>query len=674
MIARIGHIALTVGLLTSASACYWWLVAARARSARRDHVMARRLGAAATTLTFLSALVTVAALEWALLTHDFSVRYVAENGGRAVPTYYTVISLWAALEGSLLLWLLVLAGYTVAVLIFAPRQAARLHGWALVVLSTLSTFFFGLALFAGNAFHRVAVVPQDGPGPNPLLQDHPLMGVHPPLLYLGYVGMAVPFAYAVAALVTGTTGGSWAALIRRWTLVAWTFLTVAIVLGAWWSYEVLGWGGYWSWDPVENASIIPWFVATALVHSIMVHRRRAALRLWNVVLAMAVFLLVVVGTFITRSGVIESVHSFTQSAIGPLLLACIVMVFVFCGALLVWRADRLGPEGGLGRGLSRETVFLGNNLLFVTLALTVLFGTVFPLLAETIDGTRISVGEPYFNQVAVPLALAVIMLMGVGPLVPWGTASPRVLRRRLRVPALSGLAVIGALGLAGLRGITALITFGLATFVLVAIGAQVAEGVITVRRGHNVTWWTATRGFVVRRRRFVGGMVVHCGVVLGAVAIAASSAYSVQEQRRLHVGDTITVSGYSARLDAIERHRDARRMWVSARVHLSHGGQALGIHEPELSVYPGRSTQTIGTPSVNTGLVSDAYLVVSKVDPAGRWALVFLAVRPLMMWLWVAGGVIAAGAVLAGWPARRHGSEPESRSQAQGNGRVGAPS
>ncbi|MGH3665440.1 MAG: cytochrome c biogenesis protein CcsA, partial [Egibacteraceae bacterium] len=322
----LGVTALSAGLASALSATFWWVRAA----AGQPH--GRR--ARATTWAMLgSAAAACAVLVWALVVHDFSVRYVAENGARAVPLYYTVISLWAALEGSLLLWLLVLAGYAVLLMRARDRAAAELRPWAMAVLSAVAVFFFGLALFAGNAFQPVSPVPPDGPGPNPLLQDHPLMGVHPPLLYLGYVGLTVPFAYAVAALVTGRTGRGWVLATRRWTLTAWTFLTAGVVLGGWWSYEVLGWGGYWAWDPVENASILPWFTATALLHSVMVQERRAMLRVWNLALAAATFLLVVVGTFLTRSGVVASVHAFTQSAIGPALLAFLLVVFVGVGAL-----------------------------------------------------------------------------------------------------------------------------------------------------------------------------------------------------------------------------------------------------------------------------------------------------------------------------------------------------
>ena len=334
----LGTGALSLGFVAAIAATGWWILGVRHARLRPR---ARRL----TVAMAVSAAIACGVLVYALVTHDFSVRYVAENGGRAVPLYYTVISLWAALEGSLLLWLLVLSGYAVLVMRHVHPRAAVLHPWAMAVICGVAVFFFGLALFAGNAFQPVSPVPADGPGPNPLLQDHPLMGVHPPLLYLGYVGLTVPFAYAVAALITGRTGRGWLVATRRWTLAAWTFLTAGIMLGGWWSYEVLGWGGYWAWDPVENASILPWFTTTALLHSVMVQERRATLRVWNLSLAASTFLLVILGTFLTRSGVVASVHAFSQSAIGPALLGFFTVVLVGVLALLVWRSERLGPVG-----------------------------------------------------------------------------------------------------------------------------------------------------------------------------------------------------------------------------------------------------------------------------------------------------------------------------------------
>ena len=641
----LGTVALAAGFASAVCATGWWAMAARGKAVQyqaRQMTVAMLFGAAG----------ACAVLVWALVTHDFSVRYVAENGGRAVPLYYTVISLWAALEGSLLLWLLVLAGYTVLAMRRVHPRAAALHPWAMTVLSAVAVFFFGLALFAGNAFHPVSPVPPDGPGPNPLLQDHPLMGVHPPLLYLGYIGLTIPFAYAVAALITGRTGRGWLLVTRRWTLAAWSFLTAGIVLGGWWSYEVLGWGGYWAWDPVENASILPWFTATALLHSVMVQERRATLRVWNLALATATFLLVILGTFLTRSGVVASVHAFTQSAIGPALLGFLTVVFVSVGALFVWRADRLGPDERLDFGLSREAVFLGNNVILVGLAFTVLIGTVFPLLVEAVNGQRVSVGAPYFNRMAVPLALAMVLLMGVGPLVPWGTGSPRALGRRLAAPAAAGLVTTGALGLAGLDGIGALVTFGLAVFVLATIVQQVWAATRATGAATDAGPLRALSLTMLRRRRLYGGLVVHAGVVLAAVAIAASSSYSVEGEATLEVGESFTVGSYTATLQGVVPERTPRRMSITTPVQLSQGGEVLGVYAPQLSFYPA-ATQAIGTPSVKTRLLEDAYLVLASVDDDRTQATIRLVVSPLMLWLWVAGGVMVAGAVFAGWPSRR---------------------
>ncbi|SDY66194.1 cytochrome c-type biogenesis protein CcmF [Modestobacter sp. DSM 44400] len=658
MTAAVGQAALAAGLVACLLAGMWW--GQFAAGLQRGRPAPARVAELAPTVTggaFAAAVVAAGAMEWALLTHDFSIRYVAENGSRALPTYYTVISLWAALAGSLLLWLVLLTAVTVAVTRSARRQLSALHGWALAVLNLVGAFFFGLALFAGDAFATVSPVPADGPGPNPLLQDHPLMGVHPPLLYVGYVTLTVPFAYALAALITGQTGPVWVAAVRRWTLTGWAALTVAVIMGGWWSYEVLGWGGYWAWDPVENAAVVPWFVATALLHTMLVQARRATLRVWNLSLALATYLLVLVGTFLTRSGVIQSVHSFTQSAVGPVLLGFILVALVVSGVLLVWRSDRLGVDSPLGARLSRESVFLVNNLLLAALALTVLIGTVFPLLAEAIGGQRLSVGAPYFNRITVPLILAILVLMGIGPLVPWGSAGLRSVARRLAGPAAVAVATAGALGLAGVRGLAPLTTFAAAAFVGTAIGWQYVGSVRQVRRRQALSATAAAGRVLSRRRRFYGGMLVHVGVVLAAVAVAASSSYTTAAQRTLHIGESVTVGDYSATLVGIDRHRDARRMWVSARLALSHDGQPVGVYAPALSFYP-NSTQAIGTPSVRTTLAGDAYLTLEQTDDARTWAVVNLSVHPLVVWLWISAVVMAAGALVAGWPESRRRRHP----------------
>jgi cytochrome c-type biogenesis protein CcmF len=644
MNSLLGTGALSLGFVTSVGATGWWVLAAhRARPSRP----ARQL----TTVMLASAALACGVLVWALVTHDFSVRYVADNGARAVPLYYTVISLWAALEGSLLLWLLVLAGYAVLVMRHVHPRAAALHPWAMAVLCAVAVFFFGLALFAGNAFEPVSPVPADGPGPNPLLQDHPLMGIHPPMLYLGYVGLTVPFAYAVAALITGRTGRGWLIVTRRWTLAAWTFLTGGIMLGGWWSYEVLGWGGYWAWDPVENASILPWFTATALIHSVMVQERRATLRVWNLSLAVATFLLVLLGTFLTRSGVVASVHAFTQSAIGPLLLAFLILVFIAVMGLLIWRADRLGPEERVETGLSREAVFLGNNVILVGLAFTVMIGTVFPLLVEAVNGQRVSVGAPYFNRMAIPLALAMLVLMGIGPLVQWGVADLSALGRRLVLPSVAGLLTVAAMGLSGLRGVAPLLTIGLGVFVLGTILDRVATGWRATRSATGARALPALVTTLARRRRLYGGLLVHTGVVMAAIAIAASSSYSIEGQDTLDVGESFRVGRYTATLEAITPERTDRKMQISAQVAIADGDRDLGVYEPALSFYPANS-QAIGTPSVRTRLTEDAYLLLTSVDDDRTTATIRLIVSPLVVWLWISAGVMVVGAAVAGWPAR----------------------
>ncbi|MGY2128867.1 heme lyase CcmF/NrfE family subunit [Blastococcus sp. SYSU DS0617] len=645
MTSLLGTAALASGLVLAVTTAGVWAGVAGGRGTTGP---ARQLAYA----TLGAAVAAVVVLEWALLTHDFSVRYVAENGGRAVPLYYTVTSLWSALEGSLLLWLVVLCGYTAAVARRPDPRASGQHPWVLVTLAVVAAFFFALALFGGNAFEPVSPVPADGPGPNPLLQDNPLMGVHPPLLYLGYVGLVVPFAYAIAALVTGDTGRGWLLAVRRWTLVAWTFLTVGIVLGAWWSYAVLGWGGYWAWDPVENASLLPWLTATALLHSAMVQERRATLRVWNLCLAVAGFVLVLVGTFLTRSGIVDSVHAFSRSSLGALLLGFLAVVLVVVAVLLVWRADRLGPEGTLRAGLSRETVFLGNNVLLVGLAFVVLLGTLFPVFAQLADGRQVSVGPPYFNRMAVPLALAVLLLMAIGPVVSWGSDSVPSLARRLAMPATASVVAVTGLVLLGVHGAAPLAAFGLACFVLATSLQLVGQGARVVREATGRSWPRAVVEAGRRRRRLYGGLTVHVGVAVAAVAIAASSSYETAVEQRIAVGESVEAAGWTARLDAVDRERTAQEMRVVAQLSLAESGSRRGTVTPELRTFPAHGI-TVASPAIRSTPAGDVYLTVTEVDADGGWALVRIAVNPMVSWLWAAGGIMAAGALVAGWPARR---------------------
>jgi cytochrome c-type biogenesis protein CcmF len=606
---------------------------------RRD---LQRVGRNYAVLVLVGAVVAVFFMERALITRDFTVRYVAENGSSRTPPLFNVATLWAALEGSILLWALVLAGYIAAsARKFRDRLQDPLVGWALLVMFAVALFFFGLMLTVANPFETFAPpLGYDGPGPNPLLQNHILMAVHPPMLYLGYVGFTVPFAFAVAALATGRVGEGWLLETRRWTLVAWGFLTTGIVLGAWWSYEVLGWGGYWAWDPVENASFLPWLTGTAYLHSAMVQERRGMLRVWNLSLLCATFALTILGTFLTRSGVLESVHSFTESPIGPALLGFFAVVVAVAVGLIGWRGDRLRAPGRIDSPLSRESAFLANNVLFAAFAFVVLLGTVFPLVVEALDGDRIAVGEPYFDRMAMPIALVLLFLMAVAPVLPWRTTRVETLSARLQWPAWVGAGALTVAVAVGARGFAPLLAFALGGFAAGAAGRQLV--LATRRQG-----W---RGLVGRAN---GGMVVHLGVVVLAVGLAASSSYATEREVTLAPGEETTVAGHD--IAYLGRVIDDRpeKVVVAARVRVD-GDE---VHRPALNTFKTSaeqvSGQAIGTPSVRTGPFDDVYLALVAAPARSDDVVLRVVVLPLVAWLWVGGALMAVGTGLAAFPGRR---------------------
>ena len=443
----------------------------------------------------VGALAAFAFMERALLVHDWSIAFVANNSSRHTPFPFNVATLWSALEGSIILWMTVLAGYLVAVSIkFRHRATDPLVGWATLTMFVVTLFFFGLMLpsigpadpFKATSF----TIPPgfDGPGPNALLQNHILMAIHPPMLYLGYVGFTVPFAFAIAALVTGRLGEGWLLETRRWTLFAWGFLTVGIVLGAWWSYEVLGWGGAWAWDPVENASFLPWLTGTAYLHSVMVQERRGMLRVWNLGLLCATFALTILGTFLTRSGVLDSVHAFTESSIGVWILMFFTVIVLVTIGLIGWRGDRLRAPGRIDSPLSREGAFLFNNLFFSIFVFAVLLGTVWPLIVEAVNGEQLSVGRPWFDFFGMVLGLFLLVLMAIAPVLPWRKTNVETLAQRLQWPAWTGVGAIVFAVLIGARGLAPLAAFGLGGF---AAGAALRQVVLSTRR----QGW---RGFVGR--------------------------------------------------------------------------------------------------------------------------------------------------------------------------------
>ena len=589
-------------------------------------------------LILLGAVVAAIAMQRALITRDFSVSFVHDNGSSRTPPIFNVATMWSALEGSILLWVLILAGFTVHVARrFRERLSDPLVGTALLVMFVVCLFFFLLVLGPANPFSRVDVpVGYDGPGPNPLLQEHILMAFHPPMLYLGMVGFTVPFAFAIAALATGRLGEGWLLETRRATLVAWGFLTIGIILGAWWSYEVLGWGGFWGWDPVENASLLPWLTGTAYLHSVMVQERRGMLRVWNLSLLCATFSLTILGTFLTRSGVLESVHAFSDSDIGAWLLAFFVLIVAVSLGLIGWRGDRLRSPGQIDSPVSREGAFLANNVLFAGFAFVVLLGTVFPLLAEAVRDRPVTVGAPYFNRMTVPLGLALLFLMAVAPVLPWRKASEEVLARRLLWPAWAAAVTMVVTVALGARGLGTVLTFGLGAF---AAGSAIRQLVLATRR----QGW---RGLVGRAN---GGMIVHVGVVIVAVAIATNGHFVREVEAQYEPGQTRVISGHEITYLSTDVVQERNREATKVRVQLD-GDQ---VYEPALSRYPGFG-QLIGTPSVKTGLTEDVYLTVTRLPDEGSDAVTLrVIIQPMVLWLWIGGGVMALGTVLAAWPGRR---------------------
>jgi cytochrome c-type biogenesis protein CcmF len=578
----------------------------------------------------------------ALVVRDFSLSYVAQVGSHATPLFFTIISLWAALEGSLLFWGLVLAALTAAAVYIHRDAEGPLVPYALATMFGVGVFFYLLLVVPANPFAPVYPVPADGPGPNPLLQNHPLMAVHPPILYLGYVGMMVPFAFAVGALLSGRLDDTWLRLTRRWTVFAWIFLTLGIVAGMWWSYEVLGWGGYWAWDPVENASFLPWLTATALIHSAMVQERRGMLRVWNLTLAVSTFLLTILGTFLTRSGILSSVHAFAEGTVGQYFVVFMAITLVFSVLLLLGRSDRLRTEGSLDSIASRETVFFFNNVVLVAFTFTVLLGTLFPLLAEAFRGVTVSVGAPFFNQMTLPFVVALLFLMGVGPALPWGRAVRDGLDRAFLQSAGAMVAAAVLSVLLGARNPYAVAAFGFAAFALVT---NVREYVVPVRarmKGRGEGPLAALRRVVLSNPRRYGGYFAHLGVVVMAVGIAASSAMQTSHEATLRPGETMEVGDFALRFEGMWAQDQPQRFSVGATLTASRDGRSLGTMEPRLNYYPTQE-DPVPTPAVRSRM-TDLYVVLMAFQQDGSTATISAIVEPLVIWIWIGGVMIALGA------------------------------
>jgi len=620
------------------------------------------LGGAAQVLS-AGAVAAMAALVAALLTDDFSLVYTANHHSSLTPFPFDVATAWAALEGSIVLWALVLAGYTWFVFRRYRRSPDRLGAAALAVMGGVAIFFFGLMVTVANPFETCVQAieagcaqsspwpfaavdaPANGPGPNPLLQNHFMMAVHPPVLYLGYVGMTVPFAYAIGALSLGVAGPEWLRRSHRSTLVAWSFLTLGILLGGWWAYEVLSWGGYWAWDPVENASLMPWLVATAFLHSGIVQQRRGMLQAWNFVLVISTFALTILGTFLTRSGTINSVHSFTQSAIGPALLGFLVLTLVGSFLLFSTRADLVSSSPRLESYVSREGTFLINNLLLSVYAFIVLIGTTYPLILEAFTRTQVGVGEPFFNRLAVPLSFLLLLVMGFGPVTPWRISEPGLIWRRTRNPAMIGLAAGLLTALAVTRNGWVVLSITLGVFVVSTLVALLLEQVRRRIAKTGETFPDALRRVVTGDGAFWGGQLSHAGVVLIAIGISFAANVGAHDQAQMAPGDSKTFEGYTITYESPFQRTPPGRTIVGARLTVTRGGQFIGTVEPSWNFFGEQSG--VGTPDVLHSPGGDLYLTLEDLPGSSGEVSVLFDTSPMIWILWFGGLVTVAGGLLA---------------------------
>jgi cytochrome c-type biogenesis protein CcmF len=646
----VGELSLWVALLMAA----WTGVTSCAGGAlgREDLVTSGRRGLYATT-----ALIVLASLGlWtALLTHDFSLKYVASNTSANMPKVYVFAAFWGGQAGSLLFWTLILALFS-AVAIWSARTKARdLAPWACGTLAMILVFFIAVVCFKANPYDRLSFVPADGRGMNPQLQN-PGMAIHPPNLYLGYAATSIPFAFAIAALVSRRLDAEWLGIVRRWALLSWFFLTIGITLGMWWAYVELGWSGYWAWDPVENASLLPWLTGTAFLHSIMIQEKRGMLRKWNVVLVVTTFLLAIFGTFITRSGIIESVHSFAQSPVGTWFATFFLLATGTTIYFVATRLKDLEAKAGLESMVSREAAFLYNNVVLVGIAFSVLWGTLFPILSEWVRGTKITVGPPFFNTVNVPLGLLLLGLTGVGPLIAWRRASTSNLRRQFTFPVLAGV-ILGAVLIAlGMRDVYALIAYTLAGFVAATIGQEFQKGISARRSIHGEALPLATVRLIARNRRRYGGYIVHAGIVVLFSAFAGL-AFKRDHDVQMRAGDTkelVDPLGHHWRFvsQGISTSETLNRFVTAIGLEVWRDGVRQGLITSEKRQYLDSSKNPLFDPSTEVGIRTsakmDLYIVLAGVRE--ETAELRISFNPLVVWVWIGGMIMAIGGLIVMWP------------------------
>jgi cytochrome c-type biogenesis protein CcmF len=597
-------------------------------------------------------------LLYSLLTDDFRLIAVAGHSNRALPWFYKLTALWSGQEGSLLFWSFILSTYA-AVAVWTNREKHRsMMPWVVASLAVVQAFFLVLNVFVANPFRVFAMEqagqmvvrgPLDGNGLNPILQ-YPAMAIHPPMLYLGYIGFTVPFAFAIATLITRQAGERWIETTRRWTMAAWLFLSIGIMLGGRWAYAVLGWGGYWGWDPVENASLIPWFTGTAFLHSVMMQEKRGMMKVWNMVLVFATFFLCIFGTFMTRSGVVSSVHAFAQSSIGPYFVGFLGAGILLSGWLLIERLDYLKSGQQLDSLVSRESSFLFNNLLLLAACFSVLWGSLFPVITEAVRGVKITVGAPFFNKVNVPIGLLLLFLTGVGPLLAWRKTSLVSLRKNFLGPGALSLGVGAMLYALGVRSLYPLVSLILCVFVAVTVVLEFYRGarVIAQKAGSSLVSSAVT--LTMRNTRRYGGYIVHFGIVLIFVGITGS-AFNTEREQPMLVGDRMELGPYQFRLADLRETDNPNYIAEHAVVEVYRGDELLDVMHPEKRFYKA-SRQPTTEAAIRPRMNEDLYVVYAGISENQQHAVIHVRRNPLVNWIWLGGLVMALGTLIALVPSR----------------------
>lgn len=597
-------------------------------------------------------------LVWLLMTSDFRFEYVASYSNRDLPFFYKLASLWAGNDGSLLFWSWLMLLFSGIAVLTNRNKNRELMPYVVATLSSAVLLFTYLNYFVTNPFGQLGVVtaagtevfaPADGRGLNPLLQ-HPIMAIHPPILYIGYVGFVVPFAFCIAALASGRLGSEWISSTRRWTLVAWFFLGTGIILGGRWAYVELGWGGYWAWDPVENAALLPWLTGTAYLHSVIIQQRKGMLKIWNVALVVITYLLCVFGTFLTRSGIVSSVHAFAESDFAQLFLFFIIGAAVLCTGLVIYRLPQLKSENELDSVVSRESGFLYNNLLFLVACFAVLWGTLYPVLSEALQGEKAMVGPAWFNKVNIPIAIALLALTGVGPLLAWRKSSVESLKRNFTWPVVAGVVAAVVLFALGMRHLYALMTFSLSVFVLATIVQEFHKGAAARRAHKGGNYASALVDLTLVNTQRYGGYVVHLGMVFIFVGVAGM-AFDTDIKADMVEGDSVHLNGYDIKLLGMKSGDTPNYEWYSTELEVSKNGTVLGIYDPQKHLYKA-SQQPTSEVRRHATWIEDVYLVFAGIPDNGK-ATVQVFVKPLVRWVWIGGIVMFLGTCVTLVPDRR---------------------